>query len=183
MAAAEHGAAVGRTAFRPLVATDQERLWRWLHLALWDPPPAGLRPREVLQQPGVRIYAERWGAATDVGVVAIVRGRDAGACWMLRLPPGVGLAFVDEDTPQLGIALEPPYQHRGHGRPLMQAALAAAWSCGVRQVSLAVHPQNPAARLYARCGFVDVGLRGGYRLMLARREGGPDLAPAEAGQG
>jgi hypothetical protein len=26
--------------FRPLVPTDQDRLWHWLHVALWDPPPA-----------------------------------------------------------------------------------------------------------------------------------------------
>ena len=24
--------------FRPLVPEDQEQLWNWLHIALWDPP-------------------------------------------------------------------------------------------------------------------------------------------------
>jgi len=36
--------------FRPLVVADQDRLWHWLHVALWDPPPArGMRgsPREL----------------------------------------------------------------------------------------------------------------------------------------
>ncbi|MBK1689219.1 GNAT family N-acetyltransferase [Rubrivivax gelatinosus] len=153
---------------RPLVPADQPRLWHWLHVALWDPPPAGPRPIEVLQLPAVRIYAEDWGRPGDVGVVLREAGADAGACWMRQVADGQGLAWVDETTPQLGIALEPPFQHRGLGEPLMRGALAAARAAGVRQVSLTVHPENPARRLYARCGFVDVGARRDYRLMLAR---------------
>ncbi|BAL94638.1 GNAT family N-acetyltransferase [Rubrivivax gelatinosus] len=157
---------------RPLVAADQPRLWHWLHVALWDPPPAGPRPIEVLQLPAVRIYAEDWGRPGDVGVVLRVAGVDAGACWMRRVADGQGLAWVDERTPQLGIALEPPFQHRGLGEPLMRGALAAARAAGVRQVSLTVHPENPARRLYARCGFIDLGERRDYRLMLARLDDG-----------
>ncbi len=36
--------------FRPLVVADQDRLWHWLRVALWDPLPArGMRgsPREI----------------------------------------------------------------------------------------------------------------------------------------
>jgi ribosomal protein S18 acetylase RimI-like enzyme len=152
--------------FRPLVAQDQARLWNWLHIALWDPPPAGLRPLEVLQAPGVRIYAEDWGRAGDVGVVAQVDGLDAGACWMRVLPIGVGLASLDDGTPQLGIALSPAYQHQGHGRPMLQAALQAAHTAGHRRVALTVHPQNPARHLYAACGFREHGLRNTYHLMV-----------------
>lgn len=155
--------------FRPLVPADQDRLWHWLHVALWDPPPVPLRPIEVLQQPGVRIYAEDWGRggdAGDIGVVALIGDEPVGACWMRRLPTGVGLASVDEATPQLGIALEPGFQRRGLGEPLMRAALQAARERGVRQVALTVHPQNPAIALYERCGFVKQGLRGSYHLMV-----------------
>ena len=84
--------------FRPLVPADQQFLWHWLHVALWDPPPAGMRPVEVLQLPGVRIYAEDWGRPGDVGVVAQVDGVDAGACWMRLVPDGMGLAYVDEHS-------------------------------------------------------------------------------------
>lgn len=158
------------TQFRPILAADQDQLWHWLHLALWDPPPAGLRPIEVLQQPGVRIYAEHWGRPGDIGLVAQVDGTDAGACWLRRLPEGVGLAFVDSDTPQLGIALEPAFRHRGVGAELMRRTLVAAGSAGYRQVSLTVHPDNPARHLYRRCGFVEAGLRNHYHLMVAALE-------------
>ena len=153
--------------FRPLIAEDQDRLWHWLHVALWDPPPAGLRPIEVLQVPGVRIYAENWGKPSDVGVVAQVNGADAGACWLRLLPLGIGLASVDAATPQLGIALEPDFQRKGFGRPLMLAALEAAGLAGYRQVSLTVHPENPAQYMYESCGFRKVELRNNYHLMVA----------------
>ena len=152
--------------FRPLTPADQQALWHWLHVALWDPPPAGLRPVEVLDAPAVRIYAENWGQPTDVGVVAQLDGVDAGACWVRLLPEGVGLAWVDEKTPQLGISLLPDFQHQGHGRPLMLAALAAARKAGYARVSLTVHPQNPAIAMYERCGFRKAGLRNSFHLMV-----------------
>jgi ribosomal protein S18 acetylase RimI-like enzyme len=152
---------------RPLGPGDQLRLWHWLHVALWDPPPAPLRPIEVLDTATVRIYAESWGRASDLGVVGELGGIPVGACWMRLLPEGVGLASIDATTPQLGIALEPAYQHRGLGEVLMRGALAAAQAHGYTKVSLTVHPQNPAIRLYERCGFVDAGARNSYRLMVA----------------
>ena len=154
--------------FRPLEPADQAKLWHWLHVALWDPPPAGLRPIEMLESPAVRIYAEGWGRPTDVGVVAVVEGTDAGACWMRLLPAGVGLGSIDDATPQLGIALEPPYQHKGHGEPLLRHALEEARRAGYGQLSLTVHPENPARFLYERCGFAKTGVRNGYHLMVAR---------------
>ena len=151
--------------FRPLGREDQARIWDWLHIALWDPPPATLRPREVLDHPGVRVYAEDWGKPGDVGIVVRVGRADAGACWMRSLPAGVGLAYVDERTPQLGIALSPPFQRKGLGEPLMRAALHAAREHGYERVSLTVHPENPAIKLYERCGFMKQGLRNTYHLM------------------
>jgi ribosomal protein S18 acetylase RimI-like enzyme len=153
--------------FRQLSISDQDKLWRWLHVALWDPPPAGLRPIEVLQAPEVRIYAENWGRSSDVGVVAQVSGTDVGACWLRLLPVGLGLASVDEETPQLGIALEPEFQHKGYGRPLMLETLEAARRAGYKQISLTVHPENPAQHLYERCGFRKVERRNNYHLMIA----------------
>jgi len=153
---------------RRLASEDQAVLWELLHVALWDPPPAGLRPREILDHPAVRIYAEDWGRPGDVGVIAGGPGGEiAGACWMRLIKGGVGLGYVDDETPQLGIALFPKYQHQGHGEPLMRAALDAARAHGYRQVSLTVHPENPAIRLYERCGFEKRGLRNTYHLMVA----------------
>jgi ribosomal protein S18 acetylase RimI-like enzyme len=86
---------------------------------------------------------------------------------MRLLPAGVGLASVDDETPQLGIALLPEFQRKGYGRALMQAALEAARKAGYKRVSLTVHPQNPAIRLYESCGFRKAEVRNTYHLMVA----------------
>ena len=157
---------------RPLSTDDQQRLWRWLHIALWDPPPAPLRPIEVLDLPHVRIYAENWGRDNDAGVVGEVDGEPVGACWVRILPDGVGLAYVDSRTPQLGIAIDSAHQHRGIGRALMVAALSVAREQRYERVSLTVHPQNPAIRMYEQCGFRKREIRDGYHIMVA------DFAPS-----
>ena len=155
--------------FRALTPADQAALWEWLHVALWDPPPAPLRPRAVLEDPRVRIYAEGWGRAGDVGVVAVVDGVDAGACWMRVLPEGVGMGSIDAVTPQLGIALEEPFRGKGIGKRMMLEALSSAWVAGFERVSLTVHPENPARHMYAACGFREREIRSTYHLMVAER--------------
>jgi RimJ/RimL family protein N-acetyltransferase len=86
---------------------------------------------------------------------------------MRLLPSGVGLASVDDSTPQLGVALLPQFQQRGIGGPLIRAALDAAREHGYNRISLTVHPEHRAIRLYEKCGFVKSGLRRSYHLMIA----------------
>ena len=151
---------------RALHSSDQEILWDIFHVALWDPPPAPLRPREVMQHPDVRIYAEDWGRRDgDVGVLMEVEGEVAGACWMRLVKGGMGLSYIDDETPQLGIALFPRFQHRGLGEPLMRAALEAGCR-RYQRIALSVHPENPAQNLYRRCGFVQVDVRRTYLVMV-----------------
>ncbi|MBI3525874.1 MAG: GNAT family N-acetyltransferase [Betaproteobacteria bacterium] len=151
---------------RPLLASDQQILWDIFHIALWDPPPARLRPRSVLVLPEVRIYAEHWGRDGDIGVAGEIPGRKApiGAAWMRLITGGQGLAYIDDSTPQLGIALFPAYQRQGLGERMLRAALDAA-KHRYQRVSLSVHPENPAIALYRRCGFVQVDVRKSYPVM------------------
>jgi GNAT superfamily N-acetyltransferase len=86
---------------------------------------------------------------------------------MRALPASVGLAYVDERTPQLAVAVSPIHQGKGYGRALMIAALRAAQQAGYSSVSLTVHPRNPAISLYSSVGFEKVGVRSGYDLMVA----------------
>ncbi|APV50034.1 hypothetical protein BWI17_10270 [Betaproteobacteria bacterium GR16-43] len=151
---------------RAIVPADQDLLWDLLHVALWDPPPAAMRPREVLDNPGASIYAANWGQPGDVGVIGDIDGEPIGACWMRLIRGGAGLGYIDDETPQLGIALFGPWQHKGHGKVLMLGALEAARRHGYREVSLTVHPENPARHLYERCGFTERAERRSYRLMV-----------------
>ena len=49
---------------------------------------------------------------------------------------------------------------------MMRAALEAAARHGYRRVALSVHPENPARKLYRRCGFVQVDVRRTYLIMV-----------------
>ena len=152
----------GALRFRPLVQADQAALWDWLHLSLWDPPAAPPRPREVRQHPAVRIYAEGWGRGADLGMVAVLDGRDAGACWMRLLPEGIGLASVDAATPQLGIALETGFRRQGIGTRLMRAIETSAQAAGRTLLVLDTRKGSIAEGLYRKLGYIEGGVIPGY---------------------
>lgn len=61
-------------------------------------------------------------------------------------------------TGQLGMALVKEHRGQGHGRRLMEAALAAAKALGIERVELEVFASNAAAvTLYRKLGFREEG--------------------------
>jgi ribosomal protein S18 acetylase RimI-like enzyme len=154
---------------RPLATSDQEFLWEALYEALWDPPEVPRRPREAMERPYIRIYAQNWGSQPDdLGFVASDEsGTPIGAIWSrLHLPPNQGGAFFNESTPQVGIAVFPAWQERRVGSQLMAHYLAAARK-HYESVSLSVHPANQRAiRLYERAGFIQFAVGGGGYLNM-----------------
>ena len=165
---------------RPLGKSDQDFLWDILYEALWDPPAGPRRPREVLETPIIAAYVADWGSGPhDLGfVIETEQGERAGAVWSrLLLPPLAGGAFLDSDTPQLGIALLPAFQGRGLGEPLLHHHLAAS-AARYDRMTLGVHPANRRAiHLYERCGFERYTFgRGGYWNMVRHLHGPAPVA-------
>lgn len=109
-----------------------------------------------------------WGSPFDLGLVARLASQDVGACWLRLLPEDVGLGYVDIFTPQLGMALEPGFRQRGYGRQMLSALLHQAACRGYAQVSLSVHPDNPALRFYQKAGFNTVTLRQYCHVMVTK---------------
>jgi ribosomal protein S18 acetylase RimI-like enzyme len=108
-------------------------------------------------------------------VVAYSDAGNVGAAWyrlFKEREPGYG--FVDEQTPELSIAVVPSCRGKGYGEELLAALLAHAKKDGFEQISLSVEPDNPALRLYERYGFRKVGESGGSWTMLARLNDSPD---------
>ena len=159
---------------REVEASDQQILWDVLYEALWDPPNGPRRPRSVLSRPVIAAYVENWGAqATDLGFLAIAQeGSVAGGILSrLLVPPLQGGAFYDDQTPQVGIAVFPAFQHQGIGTSLFRRYLSAA-SSRFPRVSLGVHPENHVAiRLYRSFGFQQFATgSGGYLNMVKHFE-------------
>jgi len=124
-------------------------------------------PRGEIDAPVYR-YVMNWGRPGDAAVIALDDGHPVGAAWyrlFKQNEPGYG--FVDEQTPELSIAVVPSRRGKGYGEQLLQALLDEAKRNGYGQISLSVEPENPALRLYERFGFQKVGESGGSSVMLA----------------
>lgn len=105
-------------------------------------------------------YVENWGRPGDAAVIALDEGFPVGAAWYRLFKANArGYGFVDEQTPELSIAVVPSRRGHGFGGELMDALLARARADGYTAISLSVDKASPAVQLYERYGFakVDVG--------------------------
>jgi ribosomal protein S18 acetylase RimI-like enzyme len=113
-------------------------------------------------------YVAGWGRRGDNALVAIDQFQPVGAAWYrLFAEDEPGYGFVDEETPELTIAVVPSRRGKGLGVQLLESLLEQARSEGYGQMSLSVEPDNPALRLYEHHGFAGVGERGGALVMKA----------------
>ncbi len=150
------------TRVRPLGPGDEPLIEHAFVLtADWNPVAA--RGEDFWRaDPTFTAYTGGWGRAGDGGVVAEEAGRAVGVVWWRLFPiDGPGYGFVDEHTPEIGIAVWPDARGRGLGRMLLRAALARH-----PRLSLNVEDGNRAQALYASEGFTPVGRSGDGTVML-----------------
>ena len=108
-------------------------------------------------EPPVRRYVERWGRPGDTALIAIHDFQRVGAAWYrLFSADNPGYGFVDEETPELSIAIVPSRRGSGLGSELLDALLAKARAEGHDAISLSVEAGSPAIGLYERHGFARV---------------------------
>ena len=139
---------------RPAGVGDEGFLWVMLFEAAHAGEDGMVGPDEVRGVPVLAHYVEGWGRPGDLGVIAVdTDGEPVGAAW-LRLFVGDDAAFgwVDDETPEVAIAVAPGVTGAGIGTALLTRLLDDA--AGVHPaVSLSVRADNPARRLYERLGF------------------------------
>ena len=114
-------------------------------------------------------YVDNWGRAGDLAIIAHETGNRVGAAWFRLFPssePGYG--FVDEQTPELSVAVVPSRRRHGLGQELMDGLLTAARDAGHQAVSLSVEADSPAVAFYERNGFERVRDADGGVVMLKR---------------
>jgi ribosomal protein S18 acetylase RimI-like enzyme len=108
-------------------------------------------------EPPVQRYVERWGRPGDTALIAIHDFQPVGAAWYrLFKDDNAGYGFIDEETPELSIAVVPSRRGSGLGSELLEALVAQARADGYEALSLSVEKDNPAVGLYERYGFLPV---------------------------
>ena len=101
-------------------------------------------------------YVKSWGRRGDAGVVAFEGPNAYGAAWYRLFPADApGFGFVDEQTPELTIAVVPSHRGHGTGAELLEALLARAREDGYSRVSLSAEPGQTG--FYEKHGFREEG--------------------------
>jgi ribosomal protein S18 acetylase RimI-like enzyme len=151
---------------RPATPADEPFLWEMLYQSLYVEGQEPF-PRDVVNRPQLARYVRHWGRAGDLGFIAEDAGshQPIGAVWSrLSNAADQGFAYLDERTPELGIALLPEYRGQGIGTALLEHLLEAAKKL-YPAISLSVSPNNRALQLYKRMGFEIVDVRNEYPVM------------------
>jgi ribosomal protein S18 acetylase RimI-like enzyme len=150
---------------RPLTADDAAFLREALYQAIFVPPGEAPPPLHLIDQPELAQYISGFGGQVgDAGVLALIEAQPIGAAWA-RLIHGYG--YVDDQTPELSIAVLPEYRGQGVGTRLL-VALFDQLRPQYNQVSLSVQTANPALHLYQRLGFQIARGDGDSRVMVRR---------------
>jgi ribosomal protein S18 acetylase RimI-like enzyme len=143
--------------------------WTLYTAVSWSGDPEIPSMEEVMKHPALAIYHQGWGRHGDIGVAASVDGTFAGAA-VARLftEEEHGHGYIDPETPELGIAVEPDFPCRGIGRYLMNALANTARVHGIHRLSLSVNNPNPAKHLYESLGYATVTDNGDSTLMVLK---------------
>jgi GNAT superfamily N-acetyltransferase len=102
-------------------------------------------------------YVAGWGRRGDSAVIALEGGFPVGAAWFRlfsRDEPGFG--FVDEQTPEVAVAVVPSRRGHGIGSGLLDALIDVAREQGYVGLSLSVANDSPAMHVFEKQGFEKV---------------------------
>ncbi len=140
--------------FRNLIADDYPILREMFYLSLFVRGGEDPYPKSVIDLPELAKYINGFGREGDFGFLCHENTKAIGAIWgRIFDEQNKGYGFVDEHTPELGMAVIPEYRNRGIGQQLLALFLQEAKQRGHRAVSLSVDKRNRAKNLYKRAGF------------------------------
>jgi ribosomal protein S18 acetylase RimI-like enzyme len=140
---------------RPADTKDYPFLRQMLYKAIHIPEGEAKPPLSILDAPEINKYVSGWKKTDDVGFIAEIEGKALGAAWarLFENADAGGYGFVDNETPELALAIYEKYREMGVGTALMQALIEKLKALGYKNISLSVDKANRAVALYKRLGF------------------------------
>jgi ribosomal protein S18 acetylase RimI-like enzyme len=125
-----------------------------LYEAIYIPDGSEKLPFDIIKQPDLHKYIKDFGQPGDICLVAEFSGELVGAVWTrLFSEKERGYGYVDNNTPELSMAVCTQFRHKGIGTLLLQEIILKLQEQGYCQVSLSVDKQNYACHLYKSMGF------------------------------
>ena len=122
---------------RALRADESEHVrWALFEAVTWDTerelPPFAV----TIEHPELARYHRQWGRPGDLGVVA-ERGDEVVGVALARLftEDDHGHGYVDDETPELAVAVADGARGNGVGTRLLNELVAAARGAGIRRLS------------------------------------------------
>jgi ribosomal protein S18 acetylase RimI-like enzyme len=137
---------------RKIKPTEYSFLKEMLYQAIFVADEKAVLPREIIEQPDLKKYIHDFGQKGDYCLVAEQYGKLIGAIW-IRFINGYG--FVDNETPELSMAVLKGHRGKGIGQQLLIAMIDRLKNNRLKRVSLSVDRDNFAYGLYRKHGFVD----------------------------
>lgn len=136
----------------------------------WNPQKNKSSFDELFLIPDISKIFNNWdNQSGDFSLMAINENNQSiGAIWYrFWTNENHSYGFVNEKTPELGIALIPEMRGQSIGTELMKKTMMHAKKLGIQKISLSVEPENPSRKLYEKLGFEKTGLSGTSWTMVA----------------
>jgi GNAT superfamily N-acetyltransferase len=136
---------------------DRPFLEAMLREATYPNDPA-VSVADVMGRPDLAMTIPDFSRSGDLAQIAEDAGTPVGAAWCRRFTESEhSWGFMDEDTPEVGLAVLATHRGQGIGTALLTALAGAARTAGSDSLSLCTERDGAARSLYERLGFVDVG--------------------------
>lgn len=162
-----------RWEIRKATIEDEPFLWIMLYEAIYVPEGEPSPSKDVLDEPSIARFLERWGREGDQGRIVLDEEQGhqpVGAVWVRQFDEAnQTYGYLSSHIPVLcGMAVRPSYRGLGIGTLLLKEMMYQLAEQGFTELSLSVDADNPAAALYERHGFQRINKTGTSWNMKAR---------------
>ena len=118
--------------------------------------PEGSPPlnKSIIFQPDLYCYIKDFGRKHDLGFIIEANKKPVGAIWTrLFSEEQKGYGFIDNETPELSMAINTDFRNQGLGTQLLEKMILKLQELSYKKVSLSVDKRNFASQLYLKFEF------------------------------
>lgn len=141
--------------YRPIKPAEYPFIKDMLYEAIYVPTGQPKHPKSILDSPELSRYIEQWGQKSDdIAIVAVLNDELIGAVWGRKFSSDKkGFGYIDEETPEIGMAIKPSFRGKGIGTALLSHIEIEYQKRNIEKLSLSVNKLNKAKLLYEKCGY------------------------------